>query len=245
MKALWTALVLLATPLTLLAQVSKEEVRRLLDAHVSEQTIISYVQRNGPMEVLSVEDLGDLKGAGASDSLLQALIQAQTSSSYRPPSTDSTPYTTEPSSTVIYDSPQYYYSYPSTAYPAYSYSYPAPYYYYSSYYPSYYPYRYSYYPYRYYPNYYNQNYYHGHTYPYRGGYSGYYGTHQHPTTVSTPRYPVQSGVNVYRQSPQPRTVAPQTVAPRTVAPRTVAPQPVAPRPQAPSMPRGGGGVPRR
>ena len=240
MKALWTALVLLATPLTLLAQVSKEEVRRLLDAHVSEQTIVSYVQRNGPMDALSVEDLSDLKGAGASDNLLQALIQAQTASSYnRTPSTDSTPYTTGSSSTVVYDSPQYYY-YPSTGYPTYSYSsyYPAP--YYSTYYPyrSYYPS----YPYRYYPNRsYAPSYGHhygGHSTPYNG-HSGYYGT-PHRTTVS-PHYPVQSGggVNVYRQSPQPR----------TVAPRTVAPQPSAPRPQAPvhspSAPRGGGGVPRR
>ncbi len=233
MKALWTALVLLATPLTLLAQVSKEEVRRLLDAHVSEQTIVSYVQRNGPMEALSVEDLSDLKSAGASDSLLQALIQAQTASSYnRTPSTDSTPYTTE-SSTVIYDSPQYYY-YSSPAYPTYAYSYPAPYY------STYYPYRYYYpsYPYRYYPNrYYAPSHYnHGHSYPYNRGHSGYYGTPHQGTSVTTPRYPVQSGgVNVYRQSPQPR----------TVAPRTVAPQPSAPRPQAPSAPRGGGGVPRR
>jgi len=236
MKALWTALVLLASSLPALAEVSKEEVRRLLDAHVSEQTIISYVQRNGPMEALSVEDLGDLKGAGASDTLLQALIQAQTSSSYnQTPSTDSTPYTTG-SSTVVYESPQYYY-YPSSGYPTYSYSYPAP--YYSTYYPyPYYPYRYySSYPYRYYPNRYYSPTYYGHSYQ---GHSGYYGTPHHGTTVTTPRTPVQSGgVNVYRQSPQPR----------TVTPRTVAPQPSTPHPQAPvqrpSAPRGGGGVPRR
>jgi hypothetical protein len=230
-----TALVLFASPLTLLAQVSKEEVRRLLDAHVSEQTIMSYVQRNGPMDALSVEDLGDLKNAGASDTLLQALIQAQTAYSTKPPSTDSTGSYTE-SSTVIYDSPQYYY--PSTAYPAYSYSYPAPYYY------SYYPYSYSYpyryyssYPYRYYPNRY-PTYHGGHSYPYNysssgyHGHSGYYGT-SHPTTVTNPRYPQSGGVNVYRQSPQPRTVAPQSSTPRPQAP-------------SPAGPRGGGGgVPRR
>jgi len=230
MKALWTALVLLASSAPLLADVSREEVRRLLDAHVSEQTIISYVQRNGPMEAMSVEDLSDLKSAGASDSLLQALIQAQTGySSNRTPSTDTTTPYSSGSSTVIYDSPQYYY-YPSTAYPTYSYSYPAP--YYSTYYP-YYPYRYYYPSYRYYPNRYYAPTYYGHNYPYRG-HSGYYGTH-HPTTV-TPRYPAGSGgVNVYRQSPQPR----------TVTPRTVAPQPSAPRPQAPATAPRGGGVPRR
>jgi hypothetical protein len=231
MKALWTALILLATPLTLLAQVSKEEVRRLLDAHVSDATIVSYVQRNGPMDPLTIDDLSDLKNAGASDDLLRSLIEASRTSSgpQTPPAGSTVPYSTE-SSTVIYDTPQYSYYYPS-----YSYSYPAyapyyPTYYYSSYYP---------YRYRYYPS-------HGHSYPYTYSHSGNYGhpyTHnygyhgtRYPTTVTNPRVPVQpQGVGPYRQSTQ--------------QPRMTAPPPSTARPQAPvqspAAPRGGGGVPRR
>ena len=136
MKALWTALVLLASPLPLLAEVTREEVRRLLDAHVSETTIMAYVQRNGPMEAMSVEDLGELKGAGASDNLLKALIQAQASTYGQAPSPSTEP--SYPDSTTPYDysaaSPyDYSYASPYDAYP-----------YYSAYYPYSYPYSYPY-----------------------------------------------------------------------------------------------------
>src|SRR5437870_10523845 len=107
MKSWWTALFLLVASLQLLADVTKEEVRRLLDAHVSDPTIIAYVQKNGPMQPLSIEDVTELKKAGASDDVMRALLDASRPSEAVIPSPNSADgYSSE--STVVYDSPGYY-----------------------------------------------------------------------------------------------------------------------------------------
>jgi hypothetical protein len=189
MKPLWTALILMASSLPVLADVSKEEVRRLLDAHVSDQTIISYVQKNGPMQPLSIEDLSQLKNAGASDELLRALLDASRPSDAVTPSAGTTePYASGSTTTVIYDTPRTYY-YPTPYYVPYSY--PSYYYYSYPYYSHYRPYRYSYSP------------HYGRSYPYSNYYYGYGRTVPHTTTV--PRT-----VQPYRPAQPPRTTTPST-----------------------------------
>jgi hypothetical protein len=141
-----TLLALLAAALSLI--VTKDEVRKLLDAGISDQTIIEYIRNNGPSEPLSVDEVTELKEAGASDAVLKAMLDAsRTSDAVTPshPSRDS--YTDTPRSYYSYN---YYHPYPYSYYYGPSYYY-APYAYPRYYYPrSYYsyPYRYSH-PYRY------------------------------------------------------------------------------------------------
>jgi hypothetical protein len=142
MKPLGTAFLLMISSLPLFADVTKEEVRRLMDAHVSDQTLITYVQKNGPMQPLSIEDLSELKNAGASDDVLRALLDAsrpRDGAAPLPPSAAES-YSSDTTSGPLYDSPPaysysepYYDAYnsptylPYSSYPAYSYSYYRPY----------------------------------------------------------------------------------------------------------------------
>lgn len=66
------AFLLMAAPLA--AYCSKEDVRRLVAAGISEDLITTFVRAHAPMERLSADDLADLKKTGASDRLLQLLI---------------------------------------------------------------------------------------------------------------------------------------------------------------------------
>lgn len=91
--------------------VTKAEVKKLLDAKVSESTIREFIRVHGPMVPLSSEDLVELKKAGASADLLQALVDSSTSRANR---YDSVPYLNYP----------YYYSYSSSPYYSSYYSYP-------------------------------------------------------------------------------------------------------------------------
>ena len=50
------------------ATVTKDDVRKLLAAGISEDTIILYIHRNAPAPSPSPEDVVELKNAGASDS---------------------------------------------------------------------------------------------------------------------------------------------------------------------------------
>ena len=61
-------------PACAFADVSKEEIRRLVAAGVSEDVVLSYVRQNGPVVRLSADDLVELKAAGAGDRILAALI---------------------------------------------------------------------------------------------------------------------------------------------------------------------------
>jgi hypothetical protein len=130
MKAILAAAFLMLSGSMILANVTKEDVKKLLVAGVSENTIVLYIRQNAPASPLTADDLIDLKGAGASDAVLNALQDASRTSASAS-SYSSAGSTTSPD----YAPTTYYYSYP------YSYSYPYPYYYYYPYYSyPYYPY---------------------------------------------------------------------------------------------------------
>lgn len=103
--------------------VTKAEVKKLLEAKVSESTIREFVRVHGPMDPLSSDDLVELKAAGAGTELLQALVLSSASAAQygRVPYRD-------------YTSP-YYYTY-SPYYSSY-YSYPYFYTHHHDYYPHY------------------------------------------------------------------------------------------------------------
>jgi hypothetical protein len=144
MKKIAMTLALLAgLPLALSAQVSKEDLRKLAAAGISDEVILSYVRANGPVAKLSAEDVIDLKQAGASEKVLSAVLgnapapaPAYTPSE-QPRAQAQTVYSSAPSTTVVYDSAPYYYT-PSVSYAAYSTPVYYPTYYYGGYYPRYY-----------------------------------------------------------------------------------------------------------
>lgn len=150
MKTLSLTLTFLASlPFALAAQVTKEDLKKLCAAGISDEVILSYVKANGPVSKLSADDVIDLKQAGASEKLLSVVLGAPSA----PPAVERLPektVLTRPA-TYAYDTTPYYYT-PS------SYSY-------DSYYPTtyYYP-NYSYYP-RTYGSYYYPRYYSSYCYP--------------------------------------------------------------------------------
>ncbi len=83
--AAFAAWIALAVAPSAAASVSVDDLIRLKQAGVSEETILEVVQAEGVVLVLSVEDIIDLKNAGASDWLIRALMdtreQAATASS--------------------------------------------------------------------------------------------------------------------------------------------------------------------
>jgi hypothetical protein len=126
-------------PLAAAAQVSKEDIKKLTAAGISDDVILSYVKANGPVAKLSAEDVIELKQAGASEKVLNVILSGPPAAQAPAPATTAvvrtTPYYYQPS-TVVYDNPDYYYPatysygayastyYPrSTYWPSYSYSY--------------------------------------------------------------------------------------------------------------------------
>jgi len=77
-----SCLALLATPV--LADVTKEDVKALLQAGASEGVIVRYVNDHRPVRYLSSNDLVELKLAGASDGLLAFLIGPSVTDSLYP-----------------------------------------------------------------------------------------------------------------------------------------------------------------
>jgi hypothetical protein len=150
MKTFAMTLTFLASlPLALAAQVSKEDIRKLCSAGISDEVILSYVKANGPVSKLSAEDVIELKQAGASEKLLSVILGAPAAA----PAPERLPektVLTRQAATYVYDSTPYYYTPSSYSYDYYPTSY---------YYPSY-----SYYP-RYYSSYYYPRYYSSYCYP--------------------------------------------------------------------------------
>lgn len=64
-------------PACAFADVSKEEIRRLLVAGVPEEVVLTYVRQHGPVARLSADDLVDLRAAGAGDRILAELVSPQ------------------------------------------------------------------------------------------------------------------------------------------------------------------------
>lgn len=168
-KLAWTLALMAALPLAAAAQVTKEDLKKLAAAGISDDVIVSYVRANGGVARLSAEDVIELKQAGASEKVLSVALgnlpapaPQQAAPSYTPPAQE---YRSAPSTTTyVYDSTPYYT--PSVTYSAYV----------GGYYPYYYPYYYGSYC---YPRYYNTGYCYPHYYnncnyvsPYYRGYAG-------------------------------------------------------------------------
>jgi hypothetical protein len=62
-----------ALPLAAAAQVSKEDIKKLAAAGVSEDVILTYVRTNGGAPRMSADDIIELKQAGVGDRVLGAL----------------------------------------------------------------------------------------------------------------------------------------------------------------------------
>lgn len=60
-----------------LADVGKEELKKLVQAGLSDELILSYVRYKAPLARISADDLLELKKAGLSDSLLTRLLPFQ------------------------------------------------------------------------------------------------------------------------------------------------------------------------
>jgi hypothetical protein len=103
--------------------VTKEEIKKFLNAQISEDAIISYIRKHPPYPPICCDDLTDLKRSGASDDLIKALIEAETPPGQQP---QYAPPAYSDSGAEGYPDSSYYYSYPSTSYPYPYYSYPPP-----------------------------------------------------------------------------------------------------------------------
>lgn len=64
MKSLFAIAIFTAFPLAAWADVTKDDVKKLHAAGVSEDVILAYIKANGPLAKLSADDLIDLKKAG-------------------------------------------------------------------------------------------------------------------------------------------------------------------------------------
>ena len=223
------------------ADIGKNDVKRLLQAGIGEQTIVEFIRKNAPAEPLTVDDITELRNAGATDAVINAMLEVSRTSSYGPSNNSYS------NGTTVVEG----YAYPAPSSSSYSYSY-YPYYYYP--YPSYYrPYRY--YPYNSYNNYYYPRYpYSSYKYPYYSNYSYRPNYHYRPYSTAPYRhgyYPYSSG-NRYSTpsySNQPYRSTQQYRGTYQTAPRMSAPaqrHSAAPAPRsAPSAPRGGAGQYRR
>lgn len=136
MKKFALSMALLAgLPLALAAQVTKEDIKKLAAAGISDDVILSYVKSNGPVVKLSAEDIVELKQAGASEKVLTAVLGAATAPAapaYTPRTAESPVYPA-PTTTYVYDSSPYYSPYYSSYYYGGYYGGYYPRYYYSSY----------------------------------------------------------------------------------------------------------------
>lgn len=111
--------------LPVFADVTKEELKKLASAGVSEDVILSYIRTNGPVVKLSSDDIVELKQAGLGDKALAVAAGGMV-----PPAP--TPVVPVPAPNVVVESlPQVTYTY--STYDPYYYSRPS----YTYYYPSY------------------------------------------------------------------------------------------------------------
>ena len=153
MKTLAALLVLAVSPALAVAQATKEDLKKLAKAGISEDVILAYIKANGYQGKPTSDDLVELKEAGLTDRLLTGLLSPAEIPAPAPaaPSEPAAPSTTvyvQPTTVSAY--PTGYlsvgatYTYPSSyCYPTYRRYYTGtwhrPYYYsYSSYRPTYY-----------------------------------------------------------------------------------------------------------
>jgi hypothetical protein len=82
-----TALLMFLSLLAFTPDVTKEEVKKLVAAGVSDDAIVAYIRSHGPVGALSAEDLIDLRHANVSDRVLAAMVEASSA----PPTTSPEP----------------------------------------------------------------------------------------------------------------------------------------------------------
>lgn len=83
----WAAVGLMAFARPSGADVTKEDIAKLLDHQISDDVIIAYVQAYGPVASFSSEDLVELKTRGASDRVILELLKIKTESAEKVKST--------------------------------------------------------------------------------------------------------------------------------------------------------------
>jgi len=71
-----TALLAFLALLTFTPDLTKEDVKKLVAAGVSDDVIVSVIRARGPMRGLSVDDMIDLRNANVSDKVLAAMVEA-------------------------------------------------------------------------------------------------------------------------------------------------------------------------
>jgi len=123
-KSLLSVALFLGTAASALAQVGKDDLKKLAQAGLSDDTVIAFVKSHGPIALLSADDLAELKKAGMGEKALAFLVSPPTKDQTAPAPSTPTP---NASSTVVYTTYDYPYSYysPTYAYPYYPlYSYP-------------------------------------------------------------------------------------------------------------------------
>ncbi len=56
------------------AEVTKDDLKKLAAAQISDGVVLAYVRAHGPMPKLSAQDLIELKNAGVSEKVLEQLV---------------------------------------------------------------------------------------------------------------------------------------------------------------------------
>lgn len=83
----WAAVGLMVFALPAGADVTKEDLVKLLDHQISDDVIIAYVQAYGPVASFSSEDLVELKIKGASDRVILELLKIKSDTAEKVKST--------------------------------------------------------------------------------------------------------------------------------------------------------------
>jgi len=98
-----TALLALLSLLIFTPDLTKNDVKRLVEAGISDEVIVAYVRTYGPVEPLSARDLIDLRQANVSEKVLAAMVESSKKPAPAPPGE-----TEESSPPVTYSYPWYY-----------------------------------------------------------------------------------------------------------------------------------------
>ncbi len=106
-KFMMATAVLAAFPLAASADITKEDIKKLMGAGISDEVIVTFIRSHGPVSRLSPDDLVELKQAGASEKVLGAVVAAPAQKVVAERNV------AVPQTTVVYETPTYYYA-PST-----------------------------------------------------------------------------------------------------------------------------------
>lgn len=79
------ALMLLSAPA--FAELTKEDLKKLAAAGISDGVVVAYVRSHGPMPKLSAQDLIELKSAGVSDKVLEQIARDEATPKAEPAAT--------------------------------------------------------------------------------------------------------------------------------------------------------------